>query len=249
MEIQTQWETLDVEGSPMSAFIAAPADGKKYPGVIVWMEIFGVNEHIQDVTRRLAKEGYVAIAPNYYHRVAPNLQLGYSKTDVEEGRQYKQRVSHQDMFADAQAVIRHLDQHPQVEPKQQYGNIGFCFGGYVAYLVATLPQVKVTASFYGAGIATDKTKGAPPVEKTPDIKGFIFCLFGEKDESIPASDIQTIETALEKAAIPHEIIVYLDAQHGFFCDKRGSYDPESAYSAWNEVKRIFKLQLKPTLVH
>jgi carboxymethylenebutenolidase len=245
MEIQADWVTLDVDGSPMSAYIAAPTEQSTYPAVLVFMEIFGVNGHIQDVTQRLAKEGYVAIAPDYYHRVAPNLDLDYSPASIEEGKKYKDEVTQEELLADAQAAIDYLKTLPNVNPKDKIGSIGFCFGGYVAYLVATLPEIAVTASFYGAGIAQDMpNKEEPPVDKSEEIPGTMLCFFGDKDMSIPQEDIQMIENSLEMARVPHAVTVYPDADHGFFCDQRGSYNPEAAYSAWQEVKNTFKTQLK-----
>ncbi len=249
MDIQTRWETIDVAGNAMNAFIASPADGGSYPGVLVFMEIFGVNEHIQDVTQRIAKEGYVAMAIDYYHRVAPGIQLGYSQADIEEGRKYKDMISQADMEADARAAIDYLKELPNVSSKDRVGTVGFCFGGYVAYVVATLPEVAVTASFYGAGIAQDMPgKEEPPVDKSGEIEGYMLCLFGEKDASIPQEDIQMIESSLERGRVSHKIIVYPDADHGFFCDKRGSYHPESALDAWSELLQAFQSQLKGAAV-
>ncbi len=250
MEIQTNWATIEVDGKPMKAYLAAPEAEGSYPAVLVWMEIFGVNDHIQDVARRIAAEGYVALAPDYYHRIAPEINLPYNSEGIAEGKKYKDQVSQADMIADAQAAIQFLQQQPSVDPKNRIGNIGFCFGGYVAYVVATLPEIAATASFYGAGIAVDMPgKEEPPVDKSEELHGYMLCLFGEKDESIPQEDIQMIESSLERARMPHQIIVYPDADHGFFCDQRGSYSPEAAFDAWQQVKQVFQNELKGSKVH
>lgn len=249
MDVTTNCVSLDVNGSRMSAYIAEPADEGNYPGVIVLMEIFGVNEHIQDVTRRIAREGYVAIAPDYYHRVAPDLALGYNAADIETGKKYKDQVSLADLLADGQAAIDYLRGHEKVSPKGRYGCIGFCFGGYAAYTIATLPEIAATASFYGAGIAQELPgKEEPPADRSDEIRGYMMCFFGEKDASIPQEDIQMIESSLERGRVMHEVIVYPDADHGFFCDQRASYNPEAAFSAWTEVKKQFASQLKGVTV-
>jgi carboxymethylenebutenolidase len=249
MEITTSWTNIDVEGASMQAYVASPEGAGQYPAVLVLMEIFGINAHIQDVTQRIAKEGYVAMAIDYYHRVAPGMQLGYTQSDIEKGKQCKDQVSQADMLADAQAAINYLQQHPQVNPKGRLGSIGFCFGGYVAYVVSTLPQIAATASFYGSGIAVDLPgKEEPPVDKSDEIEGFMLCLFGDKDASIPQEDIQMIESSLERGRVSHKVIVYPDVDHGFFCDQRPSYDPEAAFSAWTEVKHLFQTQLKGVAV-
>ncbi len=245
MDIQTTWENIQTNDGEMKAFLAAPTEAGSYPAVLVFMEIFGINEHIQDVTQRIAKEGYVAMAIDFYHRVAPGVQLGYTQADVEEGKRYKDKVTQADMEIDAKAAIQVLKNHSQVSPKDRFGSIGFCFGGYVNYVVATLPEIAVTASLYGAGIARDLPgKEEPPVDKSGEIKGYMLCLYGENDSSISQEDIQMIESSLERGRVPHKIIVYPDAAHGFFCDRRGSYNPEAAFSAWTEVKSIFQQQLK-----
>ncbi len=245
MDVNTSWETLDVAGNPMQAYVAVPNKEGQYPGVLVFMEIFGINEHIQDVTRRIANEGYVVIAPDYYHRVAPGLQMGYTTAEIEEGKKHKDQVTQADMIADAQAAIDFLKQHPQVNPKDRFGSIGFCFGGYVAYVAATLPEIAATASFYGAGIAHDlPNKEEPPVDKSGEIKGYMMCLFGDKDESIPDEDIEMIRETLDYAHVPNKVLVYPGADHGFFCDQRGSYNPEVAVEAWGEVVTLFQDQLK-----
>lgn len=248
-EITTQQIKIDVDGVPMSAYVAEPEAPGTYPAILVFMEIFGVNRHIQDVTRRIAKEGYVAIAPDYYHRVAPDIQLGYTAEDIQIGREYKDQVSQANMLADAQAALAWLKRHPKVDSQAKIGSVGFCFGGYVAYVVATLPEIGATASFYGAGIARDLPgKEEPPVDKSEEINGFMLCLFGENDASIPQEDIRMIEQSLVRARVPNKITVYPDADHGFFCDQRASYNPEAAFSAWQEVKALFSTQLKGTAV-
>ena len=245
MDITTSWQTIDVDGTPMNAYMAAPEDGKKYPAVLVFMEIFGINDHIQDVTHRIAKEGYVALAIDYYHRVAPGINLSYGAEDVELGKKYKEQTSLANMLEDAEAAIQFLKGQPQVESAERIGSIGFCFGGYVAYTVATLPQISVTASFYGSGIAQETPgKEEPPVDRSDEIQGTILCFFGEADQSISQDDILMIESSLVRAKVKHQVTVYPDADHGFFCDKRPSYNPEAAFSGWSEVKKAFAAQLK-----
>jgi len=237
---KTEWVTLDVEGNPpMKAFLAKPDKPGNYPGIIVFVEIFGVNQHIQEVTSRIAEEGYIAMAPNFYHRQAPDLNLGYTPEDIQIGRQYKTEVTHQDLLADAEASIRYLHNLPECDPKDKLGTIGFCFGGYVAYLAATLPEVVVTVSLYGSGIVENAL-----IDLTGKIHGYVFCGYGEKDSSISAENIAAIDHALEKAHVPHQIITYAGADHGFFCDRRASYNPQAASQVWEEIKDLFASHLK-----
>jgi len=144
----------------VAAYLAMPAASGQFPGIVVLQEIFGVNTHIRAVTERIASMGYVAIAPALFHRVAPGFETGYTSADVELGRSYAQQTSASQLLADIQAAIDYLKTLPQVAP--QFGCIGCCFGGHVAYLAATLPDIGVTASFYGAGITTYTPGGGEP---------------------------------------------------------------------------------------
>lgn len=237
--VNTEWVNLDVAGSVMEAYVAAPDRPGAFPPVLVFMEIFGVNSHIRDVTERIAAEGYVAIAMNYYHRTTPNLELGYSEADVAEGRRHKDQVTWGGIMSDIWAATDYLKSRADVEPKNRFAAIGFCFGGHLAYIAATLHEVAVTASFYGGGIATSTPGGGDPtIAHTPAIQGEILCLFGTRDPLIPQEDTVAIETALREAEVKHQVVRY-DADHGFFCDQRDSYDPAAAADAWERVKTLF----------
>ncbi len=133
---------------------------------------------------------------------------------------------------------------PQVK-KTGVGAIGFCFGGHVTYLTATLADIKTTASFYGAGIANwyPGEEGLATIDFTKDIKGKINCFFGLEDASIPDEQVKEIETQLKKYDIDHQVFRYANAGHGFFCDRRGSYNQVSAEDSWRKVLDLFKTTL------
>lgn len=229
-----------------SAYLAKPTEsGSSYPGVVVLQEIFGVNSHIRDVTERIAREGYVAIAPALFQRVAPGFETGYTQKDIEIGRTYAwEQTKASELLSDIQTAIDYLKTLPEVK-KDKFGCIGFCFGGHVAYLAATLPDIKATASFYGARI-TNATPGGdtPTLARTPEIKGTIYLFFGMEDPSIPPEQVDQIEAELTKYNIPHRVFRYDQADHGFFCDQRASYNPKAAADAWEQVKQLFREQLK-----
>ncbi len=223
----------------IDAYYAQPDGDGPFPGVVVIQEIFGVNEHIRDVTRRFADAGYAAIAPAIYQRLAPGFEVGYSPEDVRIGREYKNQTQADELLGDIQAAIDYLHARPEVKTSG-VGCIGFCFGGHVAYLAATLPDITATASFYGAGIATLTPGGGPPtVTRTAEIKGTLHAFFGEDDASIPAEQVAQIEAELQKHDIPHAIHRYSGAGHGFFCDRRDAYRPEAAADAWQRVLKLF----------
>jgi carboxymethylenebutenolidase len=224
----------------IDAYLAKPTSPGSYPGIIVLQEIFGVNVHIREVTQRIAQQGYVVIAPALFQRQAPGFETGYTPEDVEIGRKYAWlQTTASELLSDIQAVINYLKTLPQVK-KDGFGCIGFCFGGHVAYLAATLPDIKATASFYGAGI-TNRTPGGgnPTITRTSKITGTIYAFFGTEDGSIPLEQVDEIEAQLEKYKVPHRVLRYDGSDHGFFCDHRASYNSKAAANAWQQVQELF----------
>lgn len=243
-DIRTRNVTVQNGDLQIDAYLAEPAGDGSFPGVVVIQEIFGVNDHIRDVTERFAKAGYAAIAPAIYQRQAPGFETGYSADDVKIGRKYKEQTKASELLSDIQSAIDYLKQLPDVK-SHDFGCIGFCFGGHVAYLAATLPDIKATASFYGAGITTwSPGDGAPTITRTGEISGTLYAFFGLDDASIPPEQIDQIETELKRHNIPHKIFRYPGAEHGFFCDRRGSYNADAAADAWKHVMQLFQDTLR-----
>jgi carboxymethylenebutenolidase len=220
--------------SPIAAYLARPDDRESHPGIIVLQEVFGLNDYIRDVVDRLADRGYVAIAPALFHRQAPNFAAGYSPEELEVGRSYAGNTTAEQLLGDIQGAIDYLKTIPGV--KQRFGCVGFCFGGHVAYLAATLPDIQVTASFYGRGISTFTPGGGPPsIQKTAEITSKILLFFGNEDLSIPPDQIAEIGAALRAHQIQHQIWQYPTAGHGFHCDRRSAYEPIAARDAWQRT--------------
>lgn len=242
VEINTGYVKVPNNDLEIDAYLAQPASTGTYGAVIVIQEIFGVNSHIRDVTERIAKQGYVAIAPAMFQRVAPGFDVGYSQEDMQLGFQYMQQIKAKEVMSDIQATIAYLKTLPNVRASA-IGAIGFCFGGHVAYLAATLPDIKATASFYGGGIATSGLGAdTPTINRTSEIKGTIYAFFGTKDSLIPQEQNQQIEAELKKHHVNHRVFRY-DADHGFFCNQRASYNPEAADDAWQHVLELFQNNL------
>ncbi|MBD0264230.1 MAG: dienelactone hydrolase family protein [Tolypothrix sp. T3-bin4] len=228
----------------IDAYLAEPVKEGKFPAVIVIQEIFGVNIHIREVAEKFAKEGYVAIAPALYQRTAPGFEAVYTQEDIQRGRAYKEQTTAEEILSDIQSAIAYLRTLPNVQ-KDAIGSIGFCFGGHVVYLAATLPDIKVTASFYGGGI-TNSTPGGgePTLTHTSKIKAPIYAFFGTEDQGIPLEHTEQIEAELKKHQISHKIFRYEGAGHGFFCNHRASYNPEAASDAWQQVLELFRKTLQ-----
>jgi len=237
-EIRTTHTKIFNESLQIDAYLAEPSAPGKYPAIVVIQEIFGVNSHIREVTDRLAREGYVAIAPAIFQRTAPGFEVGYSESETKQGRVYKDQTQAIELLSDIQATIAYLRTLPSVTG-DMIGAIGFCFGGHVAYLTATLPEIKATASFYGAGIATmTPGGGVPTIAHTSEIQGTLYAFFGTQDPLIPVEQIDQIEAELHKCSNAHRVFRYA-AGHGFFCDQRSDYSPTAAADAWEHVKELF----------
>lgn len=238
--IDTTTVKIAPDSVQIDAYLAKPQSPGRYSGIVVLQEIFGVNAHIQEVTERISKEGYVAIAPSLFQRQAPGFATGYTPDDIEVGRNYAwEQTKASELLSDIQSAIDYLKTLPEVK-KDAFGCIGFCFGGHVAYLAASLADIKATASFYGARITTSTPGGgASTINVTSEIKGMLYAFFGIEDSSIPIEQVDQIEAELEKYKVPHRVFRYRDANHGFFCDRRASYNPQAAADAWEQVKQLF----------
>jgi carboxymethylenebutenolidase len=241
MEITTERVRITPE---MGGYLARPAQVGRRPAVLVFMEIFGINSHIREVTERLAREGYVALAPDYFHRTGPGADYGYDDKGMAAGMKMLMALKADEMIADARAARAYLRQRPDVRG-EKIGCMGFCIGGHMTYLTACETDVAAAASFYGGGIAAPQGPGGAPstVSRTSKIRGKILCLFGEQDHMIPQTQVDAIRSELAKHGIRHEVVVYKGADHGFFCDQRATYQKEAASDAWEKVKRLFAQEL------
>jgi carboxymethylenebutenolidase len=231
-------------GGKMGGYLARPKSGGPLPAVLVYMEIFGVNPHIRDVVERVAREGYLALAPDFFHRTGPGVEHGYDEAGFEGGMKLLGALRADEMIADAKAAIAWLRQRPDVRGDRT-GAMGFCIGGHMTYLTACETDVRAAASFYGGGIAAPAGPGGAPstIGRTGRIGGKILCLFGAKDSFIPNDQVEAIRAALAKHGTRHEVVVYPGADHGFFCDQRGTYQKAAADDAWKRVKQLFREEL------
>lgn len=203
------------DGHSLSAYRAGPARAAR--GLVVVQEIFGVNAHMRSVCDRLASRGYAVICPALFDRTERGVELGYTAEDVARGRELRARISNDGPVADIEAAAVALPEGAK------RGVIGFCWGGTIAWWGATRTTRFAAAScWYGGGIAaTCEEKPHCPVQMH----------FGEKDASIPLTDVDAIRAAQKEI----EIYVYANAQHGFGCDARASFDPGSAELAWRRT--------------
>jgi carboxymethylenebutenolidase len=245
MTIHSEVVQIPLGSSSFSGYLARPQGSEPLAAVVVFMEIFGINAHIREVTERIASEGYVAIVPDYFHRTAPGMQLGYDSAGIEEGRKQLRALEQPQLFADLEATFACLDARADVQ-RGHYGAIGFCIGGHVAYLAATTGRVRATASLYGGGLAsaTGLGGGAAPLSLAGQLSGRLLFLFGGRDHTIALEQVHAIEAALAEHGKDAEVVVYDDAGHGFFCELRASYQPSAAQDAWQRIRTLFAERLR-----
>ncbi|MEJ0018734.1 MAG: dienelactone hydrolase family protein [Acetobacteraceae bacterium] len=195
-------ELTSADGFKFSAYTAGATGGTK--GIVVIQEIFGVNHHIRDMADRFAALGYAVCAPALFDRVEKGVELGYTQADIDAGRGFRMKLNDAQVMQDVEAAAAHLGD-------KKLGIVGYCFGGTVSWWGATRTTKFAAAScWYGGGIAGTK-------EERPNCP--VQMHFGEKDASIPMSDVDAIRAAQPKV----ESYVYLGAHHGFGCDERGSF--------------------------
>jgi len=213
------------DGFKLGGHRADPA-GAPNGAVVVIQEIFGVNHHIRSVCDRLAKEGYVAVAPSIFDRIEPNFQSGYLPDEVANARKFVANPDFAAMLRDSQAAI------DAVKSAGPVGIIGFCLGGSIAYAAATkLTGLKAAIGYYGGAVVRF-------ADDRPTVPTQLH--FGEKDAGIPLSDVETIKSKRPEVGI----FIYPGAQHGFHCDERASYDKASADIAWPRSLEFFAKHLK-----
>ena len=221
-----QFSLTSADKFQLGAYRADPAGAAK-GGIVVIQEIFGVNHHIRAVCDRLAGEGYAAVAPALFDRQVKNFESGYSPDEIAEARRFVANPDWNAMLRDTQAAIDALKSSGPV------AIMGYCMGGSVAFLAACrLNGLAAAVCYYGGQIA----KFADEKPKVPTLMHF-----GEKDASIPMSDVEAIK---KKRGGDTEIHVYPEAQHGFHCDERGSFHEPSAKLAWQRSMEFLRKHLK-----
>jgi carboxymethylenebutenolidase len=245
MEITSERVRIPLAGrASMGGYLARPTGDGPHAAVLVYMEIFGINSHIRDVTERVAREGYVALAPDFFHRSGPGVELGYDEAGFARGMKLLNALVADEMIADARAALAFLRGRPDVHG-DRIGCMGFCVGGHMTYLSACETDVRAAASFYGGGIAAPQGfgGGASTLSRTSGIQGKILCLFGEKDAFIPLGQVKAIQAALAEHGVRHDVVTYPGADHGFFCNQRPAYQEAAAEDAWQRTLALFAEEL------
>ena len=216
------------DGQAIPAYVAEPK-GQPKGGIVVIQEIFGVNSHIRSVADGYAAQGYLAVAPAIFHRVKPDVELGYAEEDMSAGMALKaatEALPAPGVMQDIQAAIRHAAQAGKV------GIVGFCYGGLLTWRAACeLEGLSAAVPYYGGGVTTPDEIARQP--RVP-----VLAHFGDQDKWISLESVD----AFRKAHPDVEVHIY-QANHGFNCDQRGSYDAEAAKVARERTLAFFAKHL------
>ena len=234
MDVQTQMIDVPTAAGTMPAFLARPKDTAPAPAVLVIQEAFGLNDHIKQVARRLAAEGYVALAPDLFWRGGKGRTAGYDQ--LPQALQLMGELADEHVVADVGSAIAYLEKQPFARA-DRIGITGFCMGGRVTYLVACKlsDKIKAAVPFYGGGI---------PVKETAGLKAPVLAFFGEDDPFIPPEQVEQLKAEAKRLGKQVEVVVYPKAPHGFFCDERDSYRPDAAADAWKRLTAFLARHLK-----
>ena len=234
MEISTEMVEVAAADGKMQALLARPSGSGKHPAVIVVMEAFGLNEHIKNVAKRIAAEGYVALAPDFYYR-EKNAVVGYDQ--LPEAIRLMQTLNDDKTVKDVAALVAFLKGKDFVRA-DRLGITGFCMGGRISFLSACENKdLRASAPFYGGGIGG-------LLDRAERIGCPLLLFFGDQDPFIPNEEVERIRATLAKLGKTAEVKVYPGAQHGFFCEERASYHAEAARDAWQRLLDFFARHLK-----
>jgi len=230
MAVVTDWAIIDTADGPMRMYMARPDGGTAGPGVLIVHDIFGLTEHILDVSRRFAEEGFVALAPDLYYRFATRT-VPYGNGPTAQGLRQQLRVGQ--ILDDLYVAFRLLAARGEVR-SGLVGTVGYGAGGRDAFMLATrYPDVLAVVSYYGS-IAADEPSA--PIHAGAKLEAPALLFFGEGDELIPVAEVNRVTDTLSALGKDWEIVTYADAGHSFFCDASPStYDPDATTDSWTRA--------------
>ena len=229
---------IPAKGGEIPGYRAMPAKGTTFPVVLVVQEIFGVHEHIRDLCRRFAKQGYVAVAPELYARQGDVSKISDWKRIMSD---VVAKVPDEQVMADLDAATAWAGKSSKGDPKK-LAVTGFCWGGRITWLYAAHnPDLKAGVAWYGR-LTGERTPLQPkyPIDVVAQLKAPVLGLYGGQDQGIPLTDVEQMRSALEKAGKPSKIVVFPAAPHGFLADYRPSYQPKEAADAWAQCLAWFR---------
>lgn len=226
-EVITENVEFRTNGETAQGYLARPQGDGPFPGVIVVQEWWGLDDHIKDVARRFADEGFAAFAPDLYH--------GEHASEPDEAQKMMMQLDMNRAVKELVAAADHLSKQPYINGRG-IGATGFCMGGGLALTLACeSPHIKAAAPFYGANPS--------PVDRVAELKGPVRVSYAEHDDFAGPAVREELEAALKKHDKEYEIHVYPGTQHAFFNDARPAYNKEAAQDAWQKMLELFRENL------
>jgi len=229
-------ETVSIKAADRAipGYLARPAGKGRHPVVFVNSEVFGVHEWVKDVCRRLAKAGYVALAPDLFVRAGDPSKL----TDIQAVLAIVKATPEAQVTSDTAASLAFLKAQPYADMKR-LAVTGFCWGGGKTWLdCERFGEFKAGVAWYGP-LKAGPYPRTPPLDLVKDLKAPVLGLYGGKDQGIPAADVEAMRAAIKAAGKKAEIIVYPDAQHGFLADYRPSFNAAASEDGWKKMLAFF----------
>ena len=228
MEISSAYVQMSVnDGTTMRAWTARPREEGSHPGLLVFQEAFGVNAHIRDIAGRFAREGFVAAAPELFHRTGEGFEGRYD--DFPSAMPHMKALNDASMAADLRAAHDWL--RGSIGTGTPIFAIGYCLGGRAAFLAALTLPLAGAVSYYGGGIAPSATNPGL-LGRASGLQAPMLFFWGGRDKHIPPEQVRAMSDALRAAGKNFVNVEISNADHGFFCDARASYSPAAALLAW-----------------
>lgn len=231
-----------INGS-LNGYVTHPQGKGPFPGVLVFMEAYGITGHIQGVCQRLADSGFVALAPDFFHGEL------ISYTDMNKVMAKIQSLRDEQLLQETDASLDWLAAQKNVD-KNRLAVIGFCMGGRLAFLANCrfADKLKAVVGFYGGGIAaegaTDRFGRTPPIHDADKMRAPIFLGYGADDQGIPPAEHARIAGKLSALKKRYTLAVYPGAGHAFLCEERANYAPTAAARAWPEAMEFLRTEMR-----
>ncbi|MHC8401437.1 dienelactone hydrolase family protein [Pseudomonas sp. MDT1-17] len=232
MSVTTQWIEIDSADGKFGAYLAIPHT-RKGPGIVLIQEIFGVNEHIRSVAEQYAADGYLVIVPDLFWRSGARIELGYDEAGWKRAVELMNATDVGKAQKDIELAIDALKAQPGLDGG--IASIGFCFGGLLSYHTAANGLVDVAIAYYGGGIQNQ-------LDRADEIDVPLLMHFGEADSHIPLEAVEQIAERFDTNDNV-EIVVYPEAEHGFNCSHRDSYNQRAAAEAHGNTLIFLGMEL------
>lgn len=221
------------DGGVFQAYLTQPSAATNAPGLLLIQEIFGVNAHIRAVADDFARQGFVVLAPDVFWRAQRNVELGYDQDSIKQAMALRAQIAPEQMVADLCDTVAALESLPSCNGR--VAAVGYCMGGQLVYRLAATGAIDAGISYYGARLLDI-------LDLAPQIRVPILFHYGELDKGIPMTEVEAVRAAFagQSNATIH---VYANADHGFNCDQRGSYNAEVAKIARERSLQFLRASL------